>query len=131
MGRLEEVVYLIEAVGLDVCKIGYSKNLGHRLAAIQTCCPAEIRVLALRHGDSLGEFMVQTCFSDLHVYGEWFTLDERLLRRCAMYRTDICRDLWESFLSLRETDAQLRRFKVSDLSKWEIDITTAPFTEGL
>jgi hypothetical protein len=97
MGRLEEVVYLIEAVGLDVCKIGYSKNLGHRLAAIQTCCPAEIRVLALRHGDSLGEFMVQTCFSGARctgltsaaIYGNRFFLCAKPMRNCAGSRFQI------------------------------------------
>lgn len=68
-------VYFIEAVGLDLIKIGFANNIASRLASLQTASPVTLRLLGTVPGGRALERFYHDCFSDQRARGEWF-------RRC-------------------------------------------------
>jgi hypothetical protein len=68
------VVYFIEAVGLDRVKIGWSTNLRQRVTQLRMASAVPLRVLFHQPGDVERERELHARFADLRVHGEWFTL---------------------------------------------------------
>lgn len=68
-------VYFIEAVGLDLIKIGFALRLSERIAELQTASPVPLRLLGSVLGGRDLERFYHDCFADQRVKGEWF-------RRC-------------------------------------------------
>ena len=68
----KELVYATEAVGLHVIKLGCTKHLKSRIAAIQTCCPVEVRLLGVMPGNRSDELALHNRFEHCRRHGEWF-----------------------------------------------------------
>jgi hypothetical protein len=69
-----EVVYFVEAVGLDAVKIGWASDLGMRLKGLRTGCPAPLRVLRVIRGGHALELAMHERFKAHRTSGEWFRL---------------------------------------------------------
>jgi hypothetical protein len=65
-------VYFIQGVDGGPIKIGFSEDVGVRLADLQVGHAVELRVLATTPGDVLAEREMQERFSAYRIRGEWF-----------------------------------------------------------
>ncbi len=65
-------VYFVEAVGLDVVKIGFARDIGERLRKIAVGCPAPLRLLGTMPGGPAKERDLHVALHASHVHGEWF-----------------------------------------------------------
>lgn len=70
-------VYFIQ--GGDFIKIGFSTNPMARLRGLRTACPFDLKLLADIPGSKDDELQIHRMFADLHVRGEWFRNDARIL----------------------------------------------------
>jgi hypothetical protein len=70
--RLRERVYFIEAVGLDLVKIGYTADLTERLRKLAPGCPAPLRLLGTVPGGLLIERHYHERLNACRARGEWF-----------------------------------------------------------
>jgi len=69
---LKSCVYII--TDGDVCKIGVTTNLIHRLKCLQSGYPKPLKVLACCSGSYNLEKKLHEMFNDHHRLGEWFDL---------------------------------------------------------
>ena len=60
-------------------KVGCSTDPLQRLASLQTGHPERLSIIRLTDGDRREEGYYHLCFSDLHISGEWFRFDPRML----------------------------------------------------
>ena len=63
----------------EFVKIGVSENPPDRIGELQVGCPYELRLLATAIGGYRFEKWLHETFDHLHVRGEWFLLDPKLL----------------------------------------------------
>lgn len=68
-------VYFIEAVGLNLVKIGYARNVAERMRKLRPGCPAPLRFLGTLPGGIREERDLHVTLHKAHAHGEWF-------RRC-------------------------------------------------
>lgn len=73
------VVYFIEAVGLDLVKIGYTEELIRRFKEIRTSCPVQIRLLGFLPGDKALEANLHRQYKQFRGEGEWFRLSQQVM----------------------------------------------------
>ena len=71
-------VYVIEAIGEDRCKIGFSRRPGERLRELSTGSSARLRIAATFAGKRRDERTLHAEFSDLRLNGEWFAGKDRI-----------------------------------------------------
>lgn len=116
----EPVVYFLEAVGLSFFKIGVTHDLGKRVAALQTGCPAEIQLLWLRRGGYELESHLHDVYASRHAYGEWFQLDDEIREVAAQHRMWHSREIWTYFLRNRH-DLGWSKIKIANLATLERD----------
>jgi hypothetical protein len=91
-------VYIVEADGLDVVKVGHSKRPERRLKALQSASPVGLRITHLCSGGSQVERWVHEACSDTRLHGEWFE-DDGLAR--AMIRAVHDRAWRPSYVGIR------------------------------
>lgn len=74
-------VYIVEAVGTGLYKIGYTAvSIDSRLSGLQTGSPIPLRVACfIRGGDRDTEALLHGRFASDRVHGEWFKGSARLL----------------------------------------------------
>lgn len=65
-------VYIVEAVGTELVKIGFSSDPERRVKSMRTQCPFPIEVLACVEGDRVREKLFHRKFRHLRTSGEWF-----------------------------------------------------------
>jgi hypothetical protein len=70
-----ERVYFIEAVGLDMIKIGYARDIPERLRKLSPGCPVPMRLLGTVPGGLRTEQQYHERLAGCRDHGEWF-------RRC-------------------------------------------------
>ncbi len=79
-------LYVIEAIGSDFAKVGFTTSIEHRIASLQTGCPFALRVAKVVDISSQCE---ERRFFDairhLHVRGEWFRPLEAVLASLARF----------------------------------------------
>jgi hypothetical protein len=63
----------------DRIKIGWSRNVGARIAQLQTGNPAPVQLLAAIPGARARERKLHTLFAEHRVSGEWFRDDPELV----------------------------------------------------
>jgi len=73
-------VYVIEAVGLDRYKIGYTNDIKTRMSALQTGCPVPIDVVCVLPCGADTEKWLHRRFEDYRVQGEWFDLPDSAIQ---------------------------------------------------
>jgi len=73
-------VYIIGNLEYKTCKIGYSENPNKRVKDLQTGCPFLLTILASFPGNVPIEKQIHRKYAHLHLIGEWFTIDEVLLK---------------------------------------------------
>lgn len=72
-------IYFIEAVGLDMIKIGYTARwVSQRLRELQTTSPHELRLLHAFDGGPGDERAAHVRFAKHHHRGEWFKLSDEI-----------------------------------------------------
>jgi hypothetical protein len=72
------VIYFIRCG--DAIKIGYSDcNPQGRLKTMQTGNPVKLELLAVTDGSETDEVAYHAHFVDLHIHGEWFRCEPKLL----------------------------------------------------
>ncbi len=72
-------LYFIEAVGLNLIKIGHTTDIRERLSRLQMGCPVELRILFVIPGTANDETRLHFRFHELHARGEWFRAESALL----------------------------------------------------
>jgi len=75
------MIYLIATSDRRFCKIGKALIPNDRLAALQTASPHELELLATRAEPDAFERQCHAEFSDHHVRGEWFEMQDDTVRR--------------------------------------------------
>jgi hypothetical protein len=70
--RRPGVVYFIEAIGVEMIKVGFTRDLPKRLADLKTALPIDLRVLTTMPGDRETEARIQAALAEHRVRGEWF-----------------------------------------------------------
>lgn len=70
-------IYFIEAVGVDLVKIGYANNIERRMLGFQTASAVPLNLLGVAPGGHERERELHELLSDYRHHGEWF-------RRCRM-----------------------------------------------
>lgn len=74
------MIYIINAIGTNLYKIGYTgRNVVTRLASLQTGCPNKLAITATLDGDETDEAELHRLVWQHHIQGEWFQLDTRAL----------------------------------------------------
>jgi hypothetical protein len=68
-------IYFIEAVGLNVVKIGFAKDIAERMRKLRVGCPAPLRLLGTLPGGIREERDLHCTLAKHQAHGEWF-------RRC-------------------------------------------------
>jgi len=76
---IRPVVYFIEAVGLDLVKIGYTEELIRRFKEIRTACPVKIQLVGFLNGDRSAEAHLHRQYKDYRAEGEWFRVSQQTL----------------------------------------------------
>lgn len=72
-------VYFIEAIGLNLIKIGVATSVSKRLSSLQSSSPAELLLRGvIKYGTSGLERLLHKHFSDQRHHGEWFRIDNRM-----------------------------------------------------
>lgn len=66
------VVYFIEAVGLDLIKIGYAIDLPKRFTGMMTTSPAALTLLGVLDGGPKLECAIHEQLAAHRAHGEWF-----------------------------------------------------------
>lgn len=67
-------VYFLEAVGLNLVKIGSTNRVTSRFVALQAACPVEVRMLKVTKGRRRDEVALHKRFAEHRVRFEWFRL---------------------------------------------------------
>lgn len=67
-------VYVVEAVGVDRVKIGYSTHVRRRMVALRTACPVPIRLVSAWEADPEFEQRLHAALAEHRTHGEWFEL---------------------------------------------------------
>jgi hypothetical protein len=62
----------------EFVKIGRAMDVQQRLTELQVGCPDKLELLATIEGGPKEERAFHKLFSDIHVRGEWFLLNDRL-----------------------------------------------------
>jgi len=75
---MRPVVYFVEAVGLDMVKIGYTNRIDQRIVALRMLSPCRLKLRALVCGDPLMEKKIHRVFKTSCSHGEWFFLSPEL-----------------------------------------------------
>lgn len=73
-----EIVYFVEAEGLNRVKIGRTNNIKRRLKDLQTGSPVPLTVLYELPGDKSLERELQKKFLHLRIINEWFHFAEEV-----------------------------------------------------
>jgi hypothetical protein len=71
-------VYFLEAVGLGLVKIGFSRNVPKRKYSVQSSCPVPVRVIGLMKGTEATEKDLHKRFREDQRQGEWFLLSPKI-----------------------------------------------------
>ena len=77
-------VYFIQDTASDLIKIGFSKDVGRRFAALQQSCPTELVLLTAVPGTVKKERALHEYFAESRVRGEWFEESGDLCELIAM-----------------------------------------------
>jgi hypothetical protein len=72
MSSRPELVYFIEAVGLDLIKICYARDIRKRMRRLSTGCPAPLRLLGTFPGGLEIERHYHKRLAACRAHGEWF-----------------------------------------------------------
>lgn len=83
-------LYLIHAAGTDDYKIGVAKDVKKRLAGLQIATPIRLDVVETKRSGRYkkDEAELHHRFRSFHKRGEWFTFDEKILKRVLKYYKD-------------------------------------------
>lgn len=72
-------VYFIACLPLGAMKIGFTRSgVVNRLSALQTGCPAPLKLYACFPGTMDDERRLHEAFAPLHIQGEWFRFEGKL-----------------------------------------------------
>lgn len=77
------VVYFIEAVGLDLIKIGYAMDLRLRFTGMMTASPAPLTLLGTVPGGPKVEMEIHERLAGHRAHGEWFRKTPEVMAEAA------------------------------------------------
>lgn len=72
-------IYFIQCGINGPIKIGYSKNIKHRLSNLQHSNPIRLTLLTTINGDKIKELELHNKFKKFHIIGEWFQPSDEIL----------------------------------------------------
>jgi len=72
-------LYLIQMDRIGPIKVGFAKNVGKRLIALQTSSPYPLKLLCMMPANKDMERDFHNCFQAIRVEGEWFLPHQKLL----------------------------------------------------
>ncbi len=75
---VKSIVYFVQVGDDGPVKIGFTTNMPHRLATIQTGQPQKVRLRAFAYGGRDMEAQFHATFDDLRLRGEWFKFEGEL-----------------------------------------------------
>jgi hypothetical protein len=68
------LIYIVEAIGTGLMKIGRTNGLDRRIQAMQTDCPVEIKILF--QTKEMSEKDIHRLFANFHSHKEWFRIND-------------------------------------------------------
>jgi hypothetical protein len=78
MKKARGTVYVVEAIGTGMVKVGFTTDLPTRLRVFKSCCPFGARVLKTYEGNTDKEDELHERWKAHWVHGEWFRLEPLL-----------------------------------------------------
>jgi hypothetical protein len=92
-------VYFIACLPMRAVKIGYTRQgVLNRLSALQTGCPAPLKLYGYFPGSLDDERRLHEAFGPLRIQGEWFRLEGKLLHLCCYIGSTDDRGIFENAL---------------------------------
>lgn len=79
-------VYVVEAIGLNLVKIGFASKPSRRFLTIKTCCPVPVRFLCVLPGGAKTERRLHRLHRQRRVSGEWFRFSSDEIAALLSYR---------------------------------------------
>jgi hypothetical protein len=79
-------VYFMQIGDDGPIKIGFTKNIRHRLSVVQIGNPALVRLIAVTDGGRAKEFELHNRFKKYRLYGEWFEPNQELLEYISQFK---------------------------------------------
>jgi hypothetical protein len=76
-----EKVYFVEAIGLNLIKIGHTQFLKSRIKALETQCPVPVILIGTILGNRAVEVSLHWEFRHIRSHGEWFEKTDNLMKR--------------------------------------------------
>ena len=73
-------VYFIQMGDVGPIKIGFTKDVGKRILALQTSIPYPLKLLCFFPGNEAMERNIHSCLVEIRLDGEWFLPHPLLLR---------------------------------------------------
>ena len=73
------MIYFIKALNSGLIKIGYTKNVGERVASLRSNSPEELHILKITEGDIEDEKRIHNKFKHFNERNEWFRPEKSLL----------------------------------------------------
>lgn len=106
------IVYFIEAIGLNLVKVGYTESFETRFNALSTSCPVPIKIIYIwdfPNASRLHEQYFHKKFKEQHNHNEWFR-KEGLLLDFIHYRRPF--DFWDDYGTERIIGEMERTIKI-------------------
>jgi hypothetical protein len=114
------MLYVIQAIGHDLYKIGYSSaDPERRLEDLQTGCPYDLKTILLMDGERADEARIHNFLKEkgLHVRSEWFEIKSyhlfELLAEMALKR-----EIKSNAVSIYSSTASVKMFEEKVLDDW-------------
>lgn len=77
-------VYFLHAVGTDLVKVGWTRDLLERIKKLKTGCPHPLSLLAIHPGDRSLELAYHQNFEPYRQRGEWFLFTSGIRKWCLL-----------------------------------------------
>ena len=81
-------IYFVEAVGLDLIKIGYAMDPWKRFHILLSAAPVPLKMLAMKPGGPVEESRLHQQFAAQRSHGEWFRRCPEFDALIAEHKTD-------------------------------------------
>lgn len=72
------MIYFIKQIEDSIVKIGFTNNIKHRLATIQTNNPRKLEIILLLDGDHEYELFLHNKFAEDRSHNEWFFMSDNI-----------------------------------------------------
>lgn len=120
-------IYFVEAVGLNLIKIGYAMDPWQRFNVLLSAAPVPLKMLAMKPGGPVEETRLHQQFAAQRSHGEWFRRCPELDALIAEHKTEDFREVLAGILEAPDPTtraavrAKLLREDATDIERALVD----------